>query len=90
MRHHLQSAVIALAILTLTAACGLTPDQLRAIGDSKAATTVCFHAKTMGVESTTVVTNAGDGRGRVNNLEVLTDCATSSTQGFLPTPRVPQ
>jgi len=73
----------AIAAATLTG-CALTPDQLRAIGESKAATTVCFHAKSVGFESTTVVTNAGDGSGKLNSVDVVQGCATRNTQGVIP------
>lgn len=55
--------------------CALTPAQFKAIGESRAGTTVCFHAKTMGFESTTVVTNSGAVKGAAD-MAVMPGCAT--------------
>lgn len=63
-----------LAALTLVVGCGLTPEQMKAIGESKSSTTMCFNSKTMGFETTTVVTVAGTKGG---DIQVLPTCATA-------------
>lgn len=61
------------ASIILLAGCGLTPPQLKAIGESKSSATMCFQSKTMGFETTTVVTVAGTSGGQ---LVVQPTCAT--------------
>ena len=63
-----------LAIAALLYGCGLTPAQLKAIGESKSSTTACFSSKTMGFETATVVTVAGQNGG---TIQVLPNCATA-------------
>ena len=73
---------LALVAAIAVAGCALTPDQLKAIGESKSATTVCHNAKGYGVESTTVVTNAGAGNGVL--IQVAPDCGSGNVRPVLP------
>jgi hypothetical protein len=73
----MRTTLLLISALALSG-CALTPAQLKAIGESKAGTTVCFHAKTMGFESTTVVTNAGASGQAM--LQVTPNCATSNAR----------
>ena len=76
----LRHLTLAIAAGLALAGCALTPAQLKAIGESKAATTVCFHAKAPAFESTTVVTNAGEG-ALPGLVQVAPNCGTGNARG---------
>lgn len=76
MRIHLTFTLVLVSAIAL-AGCALTPDQLKAIGESRSGTTVCFYAKAPAFESTTVVTNGGaDGKPML--LQVAPNCGTGN------------
>ncbi len=73
-----------LACLFLSAAvsaCGLTPEQIEAIGKSKTGTSMCNYTNVFGkFESSTTVTNVGTGN-RAAQVTVTPNCATNNAQG---------